>query len=480
MKFTTRVKPVKIRIISGGEEHSNLDTLKRNFSITDIIELVKDNRLSTWLRRIKANEIANRLEELKNNISSEENTESFVVKLSSIIFGTDFSTTFDLKQYWKDNNYTKNLEYQESFESKNTINNILCNLGEKNLFKKVREIMSCLDKIIDSQQDIYKKLVLDSFNDNLRYTLYKELQTKEEEDKLRIENFFSALSNPEYELRYNQEQYLVLLSSFNKDCISPNYLINLIRCLTIINNQDTEKELQNRIENLDMETKSKCVKALAAIKDEETTKRILCGIYDLFFDIEEVINKGNVDVQQISFMAAKVIKANWNSNQFVLESMIDRLSAYYIEDFNQSEKEQNPEILVLISILAIHSQIKGFMPRVGVLKDIDEKDAQKWRKTVLNSITCAKAQINRIKSLLEGLCLNYTNVEYYAISIVSRKVPNTQRNIFINSQGSNDKCLLFLPEKDISHEFKATDNIVSDEELDGCLKFIIDNFISII
>ena len=36
MKVIAKAKPVKIRIKSGGEEHSSLDSLKHNFNIEDI------------------------------------------------------------------------------------------------------------------------------------------------------------------------------------------------------------------------------------------------------------------------------------------------------------------------------------------------------------------------------------------------------------------------------------------------------------
>lgn len=49
MELIPKAKPVKIRIKSGGEEHSSLESLKRNFSISDINPLL-DGRLARWLR----------------------------------------------------------------------------------------------------------------------------------------------------------------------------------------------------------------------------------------------------------------------------------------------------------------------------------------------------------------------------------------------------------------------------------------------
>lgn len=50
MKIIAKAKPVKIRIKSGGEEHSSLESLKRNFSFKDIEPLL-DGRLSRWLKQ---------------------------------------------------------------------------------------------------------------------------------------------------------------------------------------------------------------------------------------------------------------------------------------------------------------------------------------------------------------------------------------------------------------------------------------------
>lgn len=57
MKLIAKAKPVKIRIKSGGEEHTSLDSLKRNFNISDIQPLL-DGRLARWLKQQGENELA--------------------------------------------------------------------------------------------------------------------------------------------------------------------------------------------------------------------------------------------------------------------------------------------------------------------------------------------------------------------------------------------------------------------------------------
>ncbi|MBQ0129210.1 MAG: formylglycine-generating enzyme family protein [bacterium] len=58
MKLEPKAKPVRIRIKSGGEEHSTLESLKRNFSVDDLKPAVEDRRLSRWLKQQGQNELA--------------------------------------------------------------------------------------------------------------------------------------------------------------------------------------------------------------------------------------------------------------------------------------------------------------------------------------------------------------------------------------------------------------------------------------
>lgn len=60
MKLIAKAKPVKIRIKSGGEEHTSLDSLKKNFNISDIIPLL-DGRLERWLYQQEEHELADML-----------------------------------------------------------------------------------------------------------------------------------------------------------------------------------------------------------------------------------------------------------------------------------------------------------------------------------------------------------------------------------------------------------------------------------
>ncbi len=75
MKLIAKAKPVKIRIKSGNEEHSSLESLRKNFVWEDIRELL-DGSLQRWLQRIGANDIVEKLaavDDPKSNILSTYN-----------------------------------------------------------------------------------------------------------------------------------------------------------------------------------------------------------------------------------------------------------------------------------------------------------------------------------------------------------------------------------------------------------------------
>ena len=59
LKFSSKAKAVRIRIKSGGEEHSSLGTLCENFCVDDILEILADGRLERWLERQSDNADSN-------------------------------------------------------------------------------------------------------------------------------------------------------------------------------------------------------------------------------------------------------------------------------------------------------------------------------------------------------------------------------------------------------------------------------------
>lgn len=113
MKFVAKAKPVKIRITSGGQEHTSLESLKHNFNINDVKPLL-DGRLSRWLRQQGDNELAESTEMLK---PSDLDTSRGIMDLMALFFpeevkGNKVKTELDLMKLWlKSKQYRKNGEH---------------------------------------------------------------------------------------------------------------------------------------------------------------------------------------------------------------------------------------------------------------------------------------------------------------------------------------------------------------------------------
>lgn len=113
MKLIPKAKPVKIRIKSGGEEHSSLDSLKRNFDIGNIRPLL-DGRLVRWLKQQGENELANVISEVD---SDSLNTLQGVMNVMQIFFkdyieANAIHNSLELTKHWlSSSSYRKNGEY---------------------------------------------------------------------------------------------------------------------------------------------------------------------------------------------------------------------------------------------------------------------------------------------------------------------------------------------------------------------------------
>lgn len=98
MTLTPSAKPIRIRIVSGGEEHSSIETLRDNYSLQDILQRVKDGQLYKWLNRIgetKAAEIAKNIE-----CTDLEATSQSMIALTALIFNTTVDSIEDLQRLW--------------------------------------------------------------------------------------------------------------------------------------------------------------------------------------------------------------------------------------------------------------------------------------------------------------------------------------------------------------------------------------------
>ena len=113
MKLVAKAKPVKIRINSGGEEHSSLDSLKMNFCISDVKELL-DGRLSRWLRQQNEGSLAEDVDKFKSeDLKEEEGILAFIrLFFCEELQFVNITSLFDVAVYWltQDTRYRRNGE----------------------------------------------------------------------------------------------------------------------------------------------------------------------------------------------------------------------------------------------------------------------------------------------------------------------------------------------------------------------------------
>ncbi|MCI7009811.1 MAG: hypothetical protein MR919_12595 [Parabacteroides sp.] len=105
-------KPVRIRIKSGGEEHSSLESLKRNFCLEDIKPLL-DGRLIRWLQRLGKKEqmLADKLKAFDTNrLEREEGMFAFIqLFFDQELDAAHLRSLQDVAQHWLTNpNYQRN------------------------------------------------------------------------------------------------------------------------------------------------------------------------------------------------------------------------------------------------------------------------------------------------------------------------------------------------------------------------------------
>lgn len=110
MKLISKAKPVKIRIKSGGEEHSSLDSLKRNFNISDIQPLL-DGRLVRWLKQQGENELTDVISKVNASVADSIQGVMYLMKIffAEYIERNNICDVLELVKLWlKSPSYRKN------------------------------------------------------------------------------------------------------------------------------------------------------------------------------------------------------------------------------------------------------------------------------------------------------------------------------------------------------------------------------------
>lgn len=118
MILQAKARPVRIRIKSGGEEHSSFESLKRHFCVKDLLPSAKDGRLSRWLRQQGEESVANCIDAQSVEFpSTEDLTEQAYIKFVLAFFESDFkhsqiSTKQGLLEQWYTTSYANCHECQ--------------------------------------------------------------------------------------------------------------------------------------------------------------------------------------------------------------------------------------------------------------------------------------------------------------------------------------------------------------------------------
>lgn len=113
MKLIAKAKPVKIRIKLGEEDHTSLDSLKRNLNISEIQPLL-DGRLVRWLKQQEKNELADFMENFNaSKLETLQGIMDFIEPLfHEYLEENSINNTLSLLEFWlKSSIYRKNGEH---------------------------------------------------------------------------------------------------------------------------------------------------------------------------------------------------------------------------------------------------------------------------------------------------------------------------------------------------------------------------------
>ena len=112
MRIIAKAKPIRIRIKSGGEEHSSLDSLRRNLCVQELWPLIKDHRLSRWLRQLGVAALAHDIDAL--SVSQLDFSTYFKVSLLFLKddrVGRHVTELYTLFSFWHDCEKRKSKNY---------------------------------------------------------------------------------------------------------------------------------------------------------------------------------------------------------------------------------------------------------------------------------------------------------------------------------------------------------------------------------
>lgn len=112
MRIIVKAKPIRIRIKSGGEEHSSLDSLRQNLCVQDLWPLVKDKRLSRWLMQLGEVDLAHAIDALsESQLDFSTYFKVLVIFLKDDLAGPHVTELYSLFSFWHDCEKRKSKNY---------------------------------------------------------------------------------------------------------------------------------------------------------------------------------------------------------------------------------------------------------------------------------------------------------------------------------------------------------------------------------
>lgn len=113
MRIIAKAKPIRIRIKSGGEEHSSLDSLRHNLCVQDLWPLIKDKRLSRWLMQLGEVELAHSIDVM--SVGQLDDTTYFKILflfLKDELYKHCIMDFYALFKFWHDNEMRVSKNYK--------------------------------------------------------------------------------------------------------------------------------------------------------------------------------------------------------------------------------------------------------------------------------------------------------------------------------------------------------------------------------
>lgn len=112
MRIIAKAKPIRIRIKSGEEEHSSLDSLRRNLCVQELWPLIKDHRLSRWLRQLGEVDLAHDIEALsESQLDFSTYFKVLLLFLKDDLVGRHVTELYTLFSFWHDCEKRKSKNY---------------------------------------------------------------------------------------------------------------------------------------------------------------------------------------------------------------------------------------------------------------------------------------------------------------------------------------------------------------------------------